>query len=103
MRQRVGSDFWLMLDCWMALDLNYATRLATKAWEQSGLKWIEEALSPDDYWGYRDLKKAVPQGMSSEILPRPNNSTTTSSNKIRWVVVRPITVSPFRRQKPQRR
>jgi L-rhamnonate dehydratase len=52
-----------MLDCWMALDLNYATRLATKAWEQSGLKWIEEALSPDDYWGYRDLKKAVPPGM----------------------------------------
>ena len=26
--QRVGPDFWLMLDCWMALDLNYATRLA---------------------------------------------------------------------------
>src|SRR6188474_1770051 len=36
MRQRVGTDFWLMLDCWMALDLNYATKLATKAWEQSG-------------------------------------------------------------------
>src|SRR6201995_787645 len=28
MRGRVGADFWLMLDCWMALDLNYATRLA---------------------------------------------------------------------------
>jgi len=63
MRERVGPDFWLMLDCWMALDLNYATKLATRAWEQSGLKWIEEALSPDDYWGYRDLKKAVPPGM----------------------------------------
>ena len=63
MRAAVGPDFWLMLDCWMALDLSYATRLATRAWEQSGLKWIEEALSPDDYWGYRDLKRNVPPGM----------------------------------------
>jgi L-rhamnonate dehydratase len=62
MRERVGSDFWLMLDCWMSLDLNYATKLAHGAHE-FGLKWIEEALSPDDYWGYSALKKAVPPGM----------------------------------------
>jgi len=31
MRNRVGDDFWLMYDCWMSLDLNYATRLAQKA------------------------------------------------------------------------
>ena len=31
MRGRVGDDFWLMLDCWMSLDLNYATRLAHAA------------------------------------------------------------------------
>ena len=62
MRSRVGEDFWLMLDCWMSLDLNYATRLAHKA-HAYGLKWIEEALSPDDYWGYAALKKAAPAGM----------------------------------------
>jgi L-rhamnonate dehydratase len=62
MRSRVGDDFWLMLDCWMSLDLDYATRLAHGAGE-FGLKWIEEALSPDDYWGYAALKKAVPPGM----------------------------------------
>ena len=28
MRERVGEDFWLMYDCWMSLDLDYATRLA---------------------------------------------------------------------------
>ena len=28
MRGKVGPDFWLMLDCWMSLDLNYAVRLA---------------------------------------------------------------------------
>ncbi len=62
MRGRVGDDFWLMLDCWMSLDLNHATRLAHGAWAH-GLKWIEEALPPDDYWGYAALKKAVPPGM----------------------------------------
>jgi L-rhamnonate dehydratase len=62
MRERVGPDFSLMWDCWMSLDLAYATRLATAA-AQYGLEWIEEALSPDDYWGYADLKRAVPRGM----------------------------------------
>jgi L-rhamnonate dehydratase len=62
MRGRVGSDFWLMYDCWMALDLDYAARLAY-ACNEHGLKWIEEALSPDDYWGYAALKRQVPPGM----------------------------------------
>lgn len=62
MRERVGDDFWLMLDCWMSLDLDYATRLATEAWK-FGLKWIEEALPPDDYWGYAALRQNVPRGM----------------------------------------
>jgi L-rhamnonate dehydratase len=62
MREKVGGDFWLMLDCWMSLDLDYAKRLAARA-RDFGLKWIEEALSPDDYWGYAALKQSVPDGM----------------------------------------
>jgi L-rhamnonate dehydratase len=62
MRAKVGADFWLMLDCWMSLDLNYSIRLAQRAADH-GLKWIEEALSPDDYWGYAELKRNVPRGM----------------------------------------
>ncbi len=62
MRGKVGDDFWLMYDCWMALDIDYATRLAHAAHEY-GLKWIEEALSPDDYWGYAALKRSAPKGM----------------------------------------
>ncbi|WP_106478015.1 L-rhamnonate dehydratase [Phytohalomonas tamaricis] len=62
MREKVGDDFWLMYDCWMSLDLNYATRLAQGA-QEFGLKWIEEALPPDDYWGYADLRRNVPSGM----------------------------------------
>ena len=62
MRRRTGPNFWLMYDCWMALDLDYAARLAS-ACQAFGLKWIEEPLSPDDYWGYADLKRRIPSGM----------------------------------------
>jgi L-rhamnonate dehydratase len=62
MRQRVGKDFWLMYDCWMSLDVEYATRLAQAAQEHN-LRWIEEALPPDDYWGYAELRRRMPRGM----------------------------------------
>jgi L-rhamnonate dehydratase len=58
MRDRVGQEFWLMFDCWMSLDLDYATRF-TLAAREFGLKWIEEALPPDDYWGYAQLRRNV--------------------------------------------
>jgi L-rhamnonate dehydratase len=63
MRDKTGPDFWLMMDCWMSLDLPYATSLASKAWDRARLKWIEEALPPDDYWGYAELRRNVPRGM----------------------------------------
>ncbi len=62
MRSKTGAAFWLMYDCWMSLDVNYATRLAHAA-AAYGLKWIEEALPPDDYWGYAELRRKVPSGM----------------------------------------
>ena len=62
MRSRTGDDFWLMFDCWMSLDLNYAIRLAHAAAEFN-LKWLEEALPPDDYWGYAELRRKAPAGM----------------------------------------
>jgi L-rhamnonate dehydratase len=62
MRRRVGDGFWLMFDCWMSLDLDYATRFAHAAHEH-GLHWIEEALPPDDYWGYAELRRRVPPGL----------------------------------------
>ncbi len=62
MRDRVGDNFWLMVDCWMSLDLDYATRFVHRA-AAHGLKWIEEALPPDDYWGYAELRRRAPPGV----------------------------------------
>ena len=62
MRSHVGEDFWLMYDCWMSLNVNYSVRLAHAAVDYD-LKWIEEALPPDDYWGYAELRRKMPLGM----------------------------------------
>lgn len=56
MRNRVGDDFWLMWDCWMALDLPYAQKLMEKS-KELGFKWIEECFNPEDYPNYKELKK----------------------------------------------
>lgn len=62
MRDTVGDEFMLMWDCWMALDLSYARKLMIES-EKLGFKWVEECFNPDDYWAYRDLKKAAPNAM----------------------------------------
>jgi len=57
-REQVGPDFPLRLDCYMALTVPYAIKLA-KALAQFELEWIEECLPPDDYDGYAELKRAL--------------------------------------------
>jgi L-rhamnonate dehydratase len=58
-RDEVGTDYPLMVDCYMALTLPYAIDLA-QALAPLGIYWIEEALSPDDVDGHRRLKAACP-------------------------------------------
>ena len=57
-REKVGPDFPLMLDCYMALSVPYAIRLA-KELEPLGLKWLEEFLPPDDYTGYKEVREGL--------------------------------------------
>jgi len=47
-REQVGPDFPLRLDCYMALTVPYAIKLA-KALVPYDLHWIEECLPPDDF------------------------------------------------------
>jgi L-rhamnonate dehydratase len=61
-REKCGLDFWLMLDCWMSQDVNYATRLA-HACAPYKLKWLEESLPPQQFEGYAELKRNMPPGM----------------------------------------
>ena len=59
MREKVGNDFLLMADCWMALDVAYAIELAY-AIKEYDLYWLEEVLLPDDFDGHKLLKERVP-------------------------------------------
>lgn len=58
-REQVGDDFWLMYDCWMALDVDYTLRLIDGLAELR-FKWVEEFLPPDDYWGYAEVRRRKP-------------------------------------------
>lgn len=62
MRERVGGreEFFLAYDCWMALDVPYTLRLIEEL-RPYGLKWIEEFLPPDDYWGYAEVRRRAPR------------------------------------------
>ena len=58
-RAAVGPDFPLMVDCYMALDVSYAIRLAERC-KPLNIHWWEEVLSPEDVEGYRLIRQAHP-------------------------------------------
>ena len=62
-RAAVGPDFPLLYDCWMALTVDYAVRLA-EAIEPLGFRWLEEPLQPDDYAGHAELRRRLPPAMT---------------------------------------
>jgi L-rhamnonate dehydratase len=58
-RDLVGPGYPLMVDCYMALTVPYAIRLA-EACKPLDIYWWEEVLPPDDVEGFRLLKQAHP-------------------------------------------
>jgi len=57
-RDSVGYDIDLMLDCWMSWSLSYAMKVAKKL-ERYELAWLEEPLMPDDIDGLVELRRKV--------------------------------------------
>lgn len=70
MRESVGPDFPLMIDCYMSLTVPYTIQLA-RAITPFNIRWIEEFLPPgllifwsnsqfkDDLDGYKQVRQAV--------------------------------------------
>ena len=58
-RERIGDDAELMLDCWMAFDVEYTVRLA-EALRPYRLKWLEECLIPEDFDAHLALRERLP-------------------------------------------
>jgi L-rhamnonate dehydratase len=58
-RSRIGDKCELMLDCWMAFDVEYTVRLA-EVLRPYRLKWMEECLIPEDFDGQVALRERLP-------------------------------------------
>ncbi|HEY8602645.1 MAG TPA: enolase C-terminal domain-like protein, partial [Thermomicrobiales bacterium] len=58
-RERIGDDAELMLDCWMAFDVEYTVRLA-EALRPYRLKWMEECLLSEDLDAHVALRQRLP-------------------------------------------
>jgi len=57
-RDTVGYNIDLMVDCWMSWSVPYTIKMAGKL-ERYELAWIEEPLLPDDINGYAEVAAAV--------------------------------------------
>lgn len=55
-RETVGDGVDVMADAYMGWTLDYARRMIPLL-EPFNLRWLEEAVMPDDIYGYADLKK----------------------------------------------
>lgn len=58
-RELVGPAVDLMLDCWLALDTDYAVRLAERL-RPYNLGWIEDGLGPDNLDAHAALRARLP-------------------------------------------
>ncbi|MCY4060856.1 MAG: hypothetical protein OXG53_00645 [Chloroflexi bacterium] len=56
LRERLGPEPDIMLDCWMGLDARYTLAL-DEALRDFNIKWIEEPLVAGDIDGYRQLRR----------------------------------------------
>lgn len=58
-REQIGDDCDLMLDCWMAFDVEYTVRL-TEALRPYRIGWYEECLPPEDLDAHLTLRQRIP-------------------------------------------
>ena len=56
LRETLGDDYDIMLDCWQSMNLTYASKLAN-AIEEYEPRWLEEAGMPDRIDTYRQLRE----------------------------------------------
>jgi L-alanine-DL-glutamate epimerase-like enolase superfamily enzyme len=58
LREAVGEDVDLMLDCWMSWDVPYTVSMAERL-EEYRPRWLEEPVLPDKIESYAEIRRRV--------------------------------------------
>lgn len=58
LRETIGEDVDLMLDCWMSWDVPYTIQMAARLEEYSP-RWLEEPVLPDKIAQYAEIRRNV--------------------------------------------
>lgn len=58
LRDAIGEDDDIMLDCWQSMDVNYVIKLAEQI-EDLHPRWLEEVAMPDRIDSYRKIREAT--------------------------------------------
>lgn len=58
-RDLIGPNIKLMLDCWMAFDVDYAVALSQRL-KPYNVGWIEDCLTPEDIEAHHELRRRLP-------------------------------------------
>ncbi|MDP6055324.1 MAG: enolase C-terminal domain-like protein [Dehalococcoidia bacterium] len=58
LRESLGDDDDIMLDCWQSMDVNYVIKLAEQI-EDFHPRWLEECAMPDRIDSYRKIREAT--------------------------------------------
>ena len=58
LRETVGPEIDIMLDCWQSMDVNYVVKLASYI-EEYQPRWIEEVAMPDRIDSYRKIREKI--------------------------------------------
>ena len=58
LRETLGDDDDIMLDCWQSWDLNYAVKVAAQI-EEFEPRWLEEVAMPDRIDTYRQVRESI--------------------------------------------
>ena len=93
-RELVGDEVELMLDCWMAFDLEYAVRLGEEL-RPCKLKWMEEVLRSEELDAHAELRRRLPwqtlatvstgtRPRLSSRRPAASSSTSCSRTSTGW-------------------
>ena len=58
LREALGEDYDIMLDCWQSMDVSYVIELASRIAEYRP-RWLEECAMPDRIDSYRAIKEKI--------------------------------------------